>query len=96
MYSSTHMHTPYSGKILRGSIFAHAIVDLYYFVGSIFAEMFTYIHYILCNRVYFASIIFVVRQSSARTAKIGPIENFPLYGTYVTDDTHTHTHILYR
>ena len=30
---------------------------------------------------YCAGLIFVVCQSTAKTAKIGPFENFPLYGT---------------
>ena len=30
---------------------------------------------------FFAGLIFVVRRSSMKTAKIGPLENFPLYGT---------------
>ena len=32
---------------------------------------------------YFAGLIFVVCQSTAKTAKIGPLENFPLYGILV-------------
>ena len=34
-----------------------------------------------CTRkLYFAGLIFVVCQLTAKTAKIGPLENFPLYG----------------
>ena len=32
------------------------------------------------RELYFAGLIFVVCQSTAKTAKIGPLENFPLYG----------------
>ena len=31
---------------------------------------------------YFADLIFVVFQSSAKTAKIGSLENFRLHGTF--------------
>ena len=41
------------------------MVDLYHFVGLIFADACTHSHYVLYNRAYFA-----VRQSSAKTAKI--------------------------
>ena len=30
---------------------------------------------------YFVGLIFVVYQSTVKTAKTGPLENFPLYGT---------------
>ena len=32
------------------------------------------------RELYFAGLIFVVCKSTAKTAKIGPLENFPLYG----------------
>ena len=35
------------------------------------------------RELYFAGLIFVVFQSTAKTAKIGPLENFPLYGNLV-------------
>ena len=47
------------------------------FVGSnlIFADAHTHTHYTLYNRAYFMD-----SSLSARTTKIGPPENFPLYG----------------
>ena len=35
------------------------------------------------RELYFAGLIFVVCQSTAKTAKIGPLENFPLYGNRI-------------
>ena len=32
---------------------------------------------------YFADLIFVVCQTTAKTAKIGSLENFRLYSTYI-------------
>ena len=34
------------------------------------------------QELYFAGLIFMVCQSTAKTAKIGPLENFPLYGIW--------------
>ena len=53
------------------------MVDLYYFTGLIFTHNSTYTHYVLYNRAFFVGLVLVVRQSSM---KIGPLENFPLYG----------------
>ena len=39
-------------------------------------------HYTLYNRTYFAGLIFMDSRLSAKTAKIGPLENFPLYGMH--------------
>ena len=37
-----------------------------------------------CTReLYFAVLIFVVCQLTVKTAKIRPLENFPLYGIHV-------------
>ena len=58
-------------------------LDLYHFVDLIFVEVCTHANYVLYNRAYFAGLIFVVRRSSTKTAKIGPFENFPLYGMYL-------------
>ena len=55
-------------------------VDLYHFTGSIFTDAHTHTHYVQCNQIYFTGLIFTVRLSSTKTAKIGPLENFPLYG----------------
>ena len=49
------MHILYSGKILWGSTFAHAMIDLYYFVGFIFADMFIHIHYVQYCAIEFIS-----------------------------------------
>ena len=39
----------------------------------------THSHYVPYNQTYFAGLIFTVRQSSAKTTKIRPHNNFPLY-----------------
>ena len=54
------------------------MVDLYYFVGLIFMDASTHAHYILYNWAFFASLIFVVRWSSTKATKIGPLKIFPL------------------
>ena len=59
------------------------MVNLYYFVGLIFTDVRTPAHYVLYNQAYFAGLIFMIRQSSAKTTKIGPLENFPLYGILI-------------
>ena len=59
------------------------MVDLYQITGLIFVGTRTYVHYVLYNRTYFTGQIFVVRQSSEKTVKIGPLKNFPLYGMLV-------------
>jgi hypothetical protein len=38
-------------------------------------------HYTLYNCTYFAGLIFADSRLSAKTTKIGPHENFPLYGS---------------
>ena len=55
------------------------IVNLYYFVGLIFADVPTHAHCVLYNQVCFAGLIFAVMRSSAKTVKIGPLKNFLLY-----------------
>ncbi len=50
------------------------------FCGLIFADACDHAHYIPYNRTYFAGLIFADSRLSAKTAKIGPHENFPLYG----------------
>jgi hypothetical protein len=37
----------------------------------------------LYSRAYFMSLIFADSRLSAKTVKIGPHENFPLYGSYM-------------
>ena len=75
------MILPCTGKILRASI-SH-MVNLYHFVGLIFADMHNHAHYIyvLYKWANFTDLIFAVKWSSVKTAKIGPLENFPLCGT---------------
>ena len=51
------------------------------FRGLIFADSHTHAYYTLHNRAYFAGLIFTDNRLSAKTAKIGPHENFSLYGT---------------
>ena len=68
--------TPYSGK------FSY-MVGLYHFAGLI--DMHTHTFYALYNQAYFHGFNFTIRRSSAKTAKIGPLENFPLYSIYITD-----------
>ena len=66
---------PYRGKFSR-------MVNLKFtiFAGLIFSDVRTHSHYVPYNQTYFTGLIFVVRQSAAKTAKIGPLENFSLYG----------------
>ena len=50
------------------------IVDLYLLTGLFLADMCTHAHYVLYNQAYFAGLIFVVRRSSMKNVKIGPLE----------------------
>ena len=61
------------------------MVDLYYFVGLNFVDKSTNVNarHVLYNQVFFAGLIFAVRQSSVKTTKIGLLENLPLYGIYI-------------
>ncbi len=45
------------------------------------ADVNDHAHYTLYNRTYFAGLIFTDSRLSAKTAKIEPHENFPLYGS---------------
>ena len=56
------------------------MVNVYYFMGLIFVDGCTHAHYVLYNQAYFMGLIFTVCRLSVKTAKIGPLENFPLYG----------------
>ena len=49
------------------------------FVDLIFADASTRAHYVLYIQAFFVDLIFAVRRSSAKTARIGPLKNFPLY-----------------
>ena len=55
------------------------MVDLDYFTGLIFTDV-SINSYPLCTvqSSFFVDLIFVVRGSSVKTAKNGPLENFPL------------------
>ena len=59
------------------------MVDIYHYMGLIFVDLRTHAHCVLYNQAYFAGLIFMVRQLSVKTAKIGPLKNFPLYGSLV-------------
>jgi hypothetical protein len=50
------------------------------FRGLIFADAHHHVH-VLYNRAYFAGLIFADSRLSAKTAKIGPLEKFSLYGS---------------
>ena len=58
------------------------------FRGLIFADARVHAYYTLYNRAYFADLIFADSSSSAKTAKIGSHENFPLYGRSCVYITH--------
>ena len=49
------------------------------FRGLIFADAHDHDQYALYNHTYFVGLIFTDSSSSAKTAKIGPLENFLLY-----------------
>ena len=50
----------------------------YHFTGLI-SLMLALTQYVLYNRAYFTGLNFAVRHSSAKTTKIGPLENLSLY-----------------
>jgi hypothetical protein len=50
------------------------------FSDLIFADAGDHAHYTLYSRTYFTGLIFADSHLSAKTAKIGSHENFPLYG----------------
>ena len=64
---------PYSGKFLRGSTFTDWRSSN---VSRNHANT-----YIICKYAYFVGLIFAVHESTMKTVKIGPLENFMLYGT---------------
>ena len=53
--------------------------DLVTFCGSISADVHDYAITSMYKCAYFAGLIFTVHESTMKTAKIGPLENFPLY-----------------
>ena len=56
--------------------------DFYHFVGLIFADACDHAHCTLHNRAYFVGLVLAVSLLSAKTAKIQPLKNFPLYSKY--------------
>ena len=58
------------------------MVDHYHFAGLIFTDVHTPAHCVLDNRTYFMGLIFVVRRSSMKTMKIGPLSKFPAIQCY--------------
>ena len=64
----------------RGVQFSR-MASLQSFRGLIFADVRHHAHYTLYNRTYFAGLIFADSRLSAKTAKIGSLENFPLYSS---------------
>jgi hypothetical protein len=65
------------------------MANLQSFRGLIFADACDHVHYTLHNRTYFAGLIFADSRLSAKTTKIRPHENFPLYGIYLFPSSHT-------
>ena len=55
------------------------MVDLYHFARLIFGDAHTNAHYVLYSPTYLVCLIFMVRQLSVKTSKIGPLKNFPPY-----------------
>ena len=62
--------------------------DLITFHGSIFADAHNCTVTSLYKRAYFAGLTFAVHESTVKTAKIGSLENFPLYGISGKTDSH--------
>ena len=74
-----HVHTytctcllPYSGKLSQGSIFTDGQSALFH--GFNFHSRAHSHHYVLYNQTIFMGLTFVVRQSSAKIAKTGPLK----------------------
>jgi hypothetical protein len=57
----------------------------YWPVFKVFADASKHAHYTLYmyNRTHFTGLIFADSRFSAKTVKIGPHDNFPLYGNVV-------------
>jgi hypothetical protein len=56
------------------------MANLQSFRGLIFTDTCDHAHCTLYNRTYSAGLIFADSRPSAKSVKIGPHENFPLYG----------------
>ena len=50
-------------------------------MGLNFTDVSTHAPYVPYNRAFLTGLIFAVRQSSAKTMKIGLLKKFPLYGS---------------
>ena len=74
----------------NGRVWFSQIGDLYHFTGLIFVDVHNHAHYTLYNRAYFVGLTFAVSQSSMKIAKIGPLENFPLYSRCQKQDHFVH------
>ncbi len=70
---------PYSRKFSWGPI--SRMASLQSVGGLIFADASDHAHYTLYNHNYFTGLIFADSRLSTKIAKIGPHENFPLYGS---------------
>ena len=69
----------YSEKFLMGSTFVDR--QSLWFSLCRCAQLCHYAHVLAC--LFFAGLIFVVHESATKTAKIGPLKNFPLYDKYL-------------
>ncbi len=70
-----------AGKF-RGVQFSQ-MASLQSFRNLIFADAGDHAHYTLYKHTYFVGQIFVGSRLSMKTEKIGPHENFPLYGSFI-------------
>ena len=83
-HAHTHTHTYLSMSYRIAGNFRRVqfsqMASLQIFRGLIFTDVRHHAHYTLYNHTYFAGLIFADSRLSTKTAKIGPLENFPLYG----------------
>ncbi len=87
-YSTTlidHYNMLYSGKFSWDPIIADSQSSK--FSRFNFTDVHDHTHLYTVQPCLFHVSIFVDSSLSAKTAKIGPLENFPLYGTYNQDLT---------
>ena len=52
------------------------------FHSSVFVDAHDHAITAMYKRAYFVGLSFAVHESTVKTVKIGPLENFPLYGSY--------------
>jgi hypothetical protein len=74
VYKEEGIHSYRIARNFHGVQFSW-IAKLQSFRSLIFADAFDHAHY-----TYFTGLIFADSRSSAKSTKIGPHENFPLYG----------------